>query len=224
VKAPRGFTLIEVLVALVIVALGMSALLESLGSAADTATWLRDKTFAQWIGFNQLETLRLSGQLPSDGTSDGELDYAGRHWRWRQIVSDLGFPGLFRIDVKVEPADTSSVDENGWMATVTGAVGNAVSPPQLQSLYPDPSLPGSSAPSGPYTGSTATPDIVSNRSALLGERSNCSCQVSLSATVPDYFNVKLLSSVLTRNRRQHRGAAPAGRRAGRPLRAPYRYP
>ncbi len=37
-----GFTLIEVLVALVIVALGMSALLETLGSAADTSTWLRD--------------------------------------------------------------------------------------------------------------------------------------------------------------------------------------
>ena len=155
----RGFTLIEVLVALVIVVLGMSALLESLGSAADTATWLRDKTFAQWIAFNQLETLRLSGTLPSDGSTDGELDFADRHWRWRQIVTDLGFPGLFRIDVKVEPADTSSVDESGWMATVTGAVGDAVAPAQLQSLYLDPSLPGSSAPtsSQPATSSAPSP-------------------------------------------------------------------
>ncbi|MEJ0006903.1 MAG: type II secretion system minor pseudopilin GspI [Steroidobacteraceae bacterium] len=145
----RGFTLIEVLVALVIVALGMSALLESLGSAADTASWLRDRTFAQWIGFNQLETMRLSGTVPTAGSTDGELDYAGRHWRWRQIVTDMGFPGLFRVDVKVEPADTSTVDEKGWMATVTGGVGDAVSPPQLQSLYPDPALPGeNSAPTG----------------------------------------------------------------------------
>jgi general secretion pathway protein I len=143
VRAQRGFTLIEVLVALVIVALGMSALLETLGSAADTATWLRDKTFAQWIGFNQLATARLSGTLVAAGTTDGELDYAGRHWRWRQVVTDLGFPGLFRIDVKVEPADTSTVDESGWMATVTGGMGDAVSPPQTQSLYPDPALPGS---------------------------------------------------------------------------------
>ena len=144
----RGFTLIEVLVALVIVALGMSALMESLGSAADTVTALRDKTFAQWIGFNQLEQQRLSGSLPSAGTTNGELDYAGRHWRWRQEVSDLGFPGLFRIDVRVETADTATVDDSGWMATVTGAMGDAVSPPQLTSLYPDPALPGapSSAP------------------------------------------------------------------------------
>ena len=87
-RRAAGFTLIEVLVDLVIVALGMSALLESLGSAADTATWLRDKTFAQWIGFNQLTTLRLCGTLPTAGTTDGELDYAGRHWRWRQLVQD----------------------------------------------------------------------------------------------------------------------------------------
>jgi general secretion pathway protein I len=157
VRSPRGFTLIEVLVALVIVALGMSALLETLGSAADTATWLRDKTFAEWIGFNQLAALRLSGSLPSEGTSDGELDYAGRHWRWRQVVTAMGFPGLFRIDVLVEPADTSTIDERGWMATVTGGMGDAVSPPQLQSLYPDPSLPGttSSAPSSQPATSSA---------------------------------------------------------------------
>jgi general secretion pathway protein I len=146
VRVPRGFTLIEVLIALVIVALGLSALLETLGSAADTSTWLRDKTFAQWIGFNQLATLRLSGTLPTNGTTDGELDYAGRHWRWRQVVSsDMGIPGVFRIDVKVEPADTSTVDEQGWVTTVTSAIGDAVSPPQLLSLYPDPSLPGSSS-------------------------------------------------------------------------------
>jgi general secretion pathway protein I len=160
VRGQHGFTLIEVLIALVIVALGMSALLETLGSAADTSTWLRDKTFAQWIGFNQLATLRLSGTMPTNGTTDGELDYAGRHWRWRQVVSsDLGIPGVFRIDVKVEPADTSSVDEQGWMTTVTGAMGDAVAPSQSQSLYQDPALPGtiSSAPASSQPAPSSAP-------------------------------------------------------------------
>jgi general secretion pathway protein I len=149
VSAQRGFTLIEVLVALVIVALGMSALLESLGSAADTATWLRDKTVAQWIGFNQLSLTRLAASLPSPGTTAGELDYAGRHWRWRQEVTAMGFPGVYQIDVKVEPALTTTVDESGWVATVTGAVGAAVSPAQLQSLYVDPTQPGGATGSAP---------------------------------------------------------------------------
>jgi general secretion pathway protein I len=165
VRAQRGFTLIEVLVALVIVVLGMSALLETLGSAADTAGWLRDKSFAQWIAFNQLATQRLSGSLPTDGTTDGELDYAGRHWRWRQIVTDMGFPGLFRIDVMVEPADTSTVDEKGWMATVTGAMGDAVSPSQLQSVYADPSLPGSSAPTSSAPAASSSPSFFAPSSA-----------------------------------------------------------
>jgi general secretion pathway protein I len=159
VRTQHGFTLIEVLVALVIVALGMAALLESLGSAADTSTWLRDKTIAQWIAFNQLQTTRLTGTLPMIGTTDGELDYAGRHWRWRQVVTDLGKelglpPGLFRLDVKAEPADTSSVDEKGWMATVTGAMGDAVAPAQLNSMYQDPALPGSLS-SAPASGQPA---------------------------------------------------------------------
>jgi general secretion pathway protein I len=155
VRKQGGFTLIEVLVALVIVALGMSALLETLGSAADTSTWLRDKTFAQWIALNQLEQTRLSGSAPSPGTSDGELDYAGHHWRWRQEVTSTGFPGVFQIDVRAEHADTATVDDSAWMATVTGGMGAAVSPQQLQSLYPDPALPSGSAPSSAATSAPA---------------------------------------------------------------------
>lgn len=146
-----GFTLIEVIVALAIVALGMSTLLMTLGSAADTAGYLRDKTLAQWIAFNQLTLTRVSGQLPATGSTEGDLDFAGRHWHWKQDVTDMGFPGMFRIDVRVQPGDgTFSKDQ--WLATVTGAVGNAISPSQLVSLYAEPgqgsSAPASSAPTG----------------------------------------------------------------------------
>jgi general secretion pathway protein I len=139
-----GFTLIEVVVALAIVALGMAALLMTLGAAADTAGYLRDKTLAQWIAFNQLTLTRLAGQMPTAGSTDGELDFAGRHWHWKQDVTQQGFPGVFRIDVQVQPADTTSKDQ--WLAIATGAMGNAVAPSQLTSLYPEPGQTGSSAP------------------------------------------------------------------------------
>ena len=47
-RAP-GFTLIEVLVALAIVAIGMAAVLSTLTSSASTVIYMKDRTLAQWI-------------------------------------------------------------------------------------------------------------------------------------------------------------------------------
>ena len=134
-RAAAGFTLIEVVVALAIVAIGMAAVLSTLSASADTAYYLRDKTFAEWIALNRIAQVRLSGQLPGTGRSDGELDYAGRHWRWQQDVSDLGFPGIYRIDVEVQQADTPKGKDAPFIATAIGVVGDAVAPPKSSSDY-----------------------------------------------------------------------------------------
>jgi len=134
----RGFTLVEVLVALVIVAIGMSVLMSAMGSAADTTAYLRDKTLAEWIALNEVAVVRLGTQLPSQGKSEGDLDYAGRKWHWEQTVTPLDFPpGMLRVDVKVQIAGTPAGKDAPWLATITGALGDAVSPPQLTSLYLD---------------------------------------------------------------------------------------
>jgi len=99
----RGFTLVEVLVALVIVAAGAAAVLSSLNSAAMSTIYLRDKTFAGWIADNRIAETRLQTTPPQNGTTEGELDYAGQRWRWRQQIGDAQVPGLRRIDVSVRP-------------------------------------------------------------------------------------------------------------------------
>ncbi|HVS77205.1 MAG TPA: type II secretion system minor pseudopilin GspI [Steroidobacteraceae bacterium] len=126
----RGFTLIEVLVALAIVAIGMAAVLEALTSSANTAMYLQDKTFAEWVAFNRIETVRLtSSNPPPDGDSNGTVDYAGRSWEWRQKVSDLEqAPGVRRIVVDVRPAGSKAGDDRGWYASATGFAGNAIAP------------------------------------------------------------------------------------------------
>jgi general secretion pathway protein I len=122
----HGFTLIEVLVALAIVAIGMAAVLGALTSSADTVSYLRDKTFAQWVALNRIATVRLSGQLQSVGNSDGDTDFAGRSWHWRQEVTATEVPGVMRIDVKVRPADIKTEEDSGWFTTVSGIQGDAV--------------------------------------------------------------------------------------------------
>jgi len=132
----QGFTLIEVLVALVIVAIGMAAVLGTLTSAADSTVYLRDKTLASWIASNRVTELRLAAARPAKGKSSGELQFAGRQWRYEQDVVPLEIPGLLRIDIRVAPtAETSQVPQirrsktPAWTATASGIVGAAVAPP-----------------------------------------------------------------------------------------------
>jgi len=125
----QGFTLIEVLVALAIVAIGMAAVLGALTSSANTVSYLRDKTFAQWVGLNQIATLRLSGQMTPTGNSDGDTEFAGRNWHWRREVTTTQVPGVVRIDVKVRPAEMKADEDKGWFTTVSGIQGDAVGVP-----------------------------------------------------------------------------------------------
>ena len=71
-RLTRGFTLIEVLVALAIVVIGMAAVMGAIPSSAKTVSYLRDKTFAQWVAENQIVTIRLSGQLVQAGNTNGD--------------------------------------------------------------------------------------------------------------------------------------------------------
>ena len=140
-RRARGFTLIEVLVALVIVVLGMSALMGSLTSAADSASYLRDKVFAQWVALNQIATVRLQQQAPSLGETTGELELANRKWSWQQKVSNIDeYPGILRIDVSVRPTDAvpakGDKDQN-WFVTITGVKGDAVASPSGVADYGD---------------------------------------------------------------------------------------
>ena len=133
-RAAHGFTLVEVLVALMVVALGMSAVLASLVSAADSAARLRDVTQAQWIALNQVALVRLNLSAPREGRSEEDVDYANRRWRWRSEVEKTEIPGLLRITVRVRELDAAqfaapdgeeaSLD---WLATAVGFRGDAVS-------------------------------------------------------------------------------------------------
>jgi general secretion pathway protein I len=151
----RGFTLIEVLVALAIVTLGMAALLGTLSSAANTTAFLQDKTLAEWIALNQVSKVRLTSQPPSKGDSEGEIDYAGRKWKWTQKVDDMQIQGVLSVVVKVRPSDVAAGGDNAWFAEVTGVVGDAVGAPRGDlpswNITPGPAAPGGA------TGAPATP-------------------------------------------------------------------
>jgi general secretion pathway protein I len=121
-----GFTLIEVLAALVIVSLGMMAVIQAVSQTASNSSYLRDKTIAHWVAMNRLTEVRLEQGAPKvDKTSD-EVEMAGREWRWTMEVTQTPVETMRRIDISVRPADG---EDGSSMASITGFYGSAIAPP-----------------------------------------------------------------------------------------------
>ena len=114
----RGFTLIEVMVALAIVSLSLTAIMASMSQMIDAANTLRNRTYASWIAQNRIAELRLADTTPDVGATNGEVEYASTDWTWRAVVSETGVEDLYRIDVAVTFAG-----DDGVIRTVTGFVG-----------------------------------------------------------------------------------------------------
>lgn len=105
VERTRGFTLIEAMVALIIVALGMMAVDSQLNRYVVAAAFVEQKTLASWIATNKLTELSVAGTWPDIGTNDEDLDFAGQKWRCHIEVSETQEPNLRRVDVSVVHPD-----------------------------------------------------------------------------------------------------------------------
>lgn len=97
----RGFTLIEVLVALLLVSLALAALVRTAGNEARALAILQEATLAQWVAANVIAEVRVAPGLPKTGRSDGQAELGGRRWRWRLDVQGTDLPELRRLDVQV---------------------------------------------------------------------------------------------------------------------------
>ncbi len=117
-RANSGFTLIEVMVALAIVALSLTAVTASLSQMIDAAQTMRDRTYASWIAQNRITELRLAAVTPNVGATNGEVQYANAEWSWRTVVSETGVDDLYRIDVSVSLAGSDDI-----IRTVSGFAG-----------------------------------------------------------------------------------------------------
>ncbi|HET7132751.1 MAG TPA: type II secretion system minor pseudopilin GspI [Gammaproteobacteria bacterium] len=113
-----GFTLLEVMVALVIVALGMTAVVKTLNTYAVSAQRYEDKTLATWIASNKITELSVDNTWPAVDEYDEELDYAKRHWKLHVAVAETEVKNLRRVDVSVSPGN----DPDRVEAKVSGLI------------------------------------------------------------------------------------------------------
>ena len=122
-----GFTLVEVLVALVIVAMGLAALMIAVSSTARTSGALRDKTLAQWMALNRLSEVRLNLNKFGQNTDTGEIDFANRTWHYDTRYFDTSIATMKRVVVRVYAGDAKT--KGNPLAESTGFLGSALAVP-----------------------------------------------------------------------------------------------
>lgn len=127
-RAVSGFTLLEVLIALTVLALSLGAVIQATGDFTLNQVYLRDRTFAGWVARNRLAEAQLEGQWPSIGRKKGEVEFPqaagempGREWRWVIQVTQTPEQDLRRLDIDVYPADAD--DEDSPLASLSGFIG-----------------------------------------------------------------------------------------------------
>jgi general secretion pathway protein I len=106
----RGFTLVEVLVALAVVAITLTAGLQATGALTRAATRQTDQWLAQLCAENELTRLRLARQLPDVGDTAVACEQAGHSLQVQLAVLPTPNPNFRRVDaVVVAPVDGVAV-------------------------------------------------------------------------------------------------------------------
>ncbi len=104
-RATRGFTLLESMVALAIVALGMMAVHTQLNRFVVSAMITEEKTLASWIASNKITELSIATTWPELGPSDDQVEFAQRDWELEIEISATPVENLRRADVRVYLAE-----------------------------------------------------------------------------------------------------------------------
>jgi len=112
----RGFTLIELVVALAVLAIGMTAVLHAASQAGHAGSFLKQRTIAHWVASNRAAELAVNREWPDPGVSTGTETMANQTWRWEAEVQNTVVPELRIVTIRV----TLGGDEKASLITFVG--------------------------------------------------------------------------------------------------------
>ena len=118
-KDENGFTLIEIMVAVVILAIAMAAIISGMARYTGEAAYLREKTIATLVAHNRLTEMQLTPAWPATGESTGDAEMAGQKWTWRAEVKATQDDRLRRVDIHVQlpPQTGDMVSLSGFLSS-----------------------------------------------------------------------------------------------------------
>lgn len=100
-KPTMGFTLIELMVALAVLAIGMTAVLHTTSQAGHAGIFLKQKTIAHWVASNRAAELSINREWLEPGVTTGTETMANQTWHWETDVQNTEVPELRRVTIRV---------------------------------------------------------------------------------------------------------------------------
>lgn len=104
-RLQRGFTLLESLVALAILAIALAAALRASSASTTHAEEMRTRLLADWVAQNRLTLHVANADFPNVGMQDGEEMQAGVRLLWHEEVSSTPNPVFRRMEITVSSPD-----------------------------------------------------------------------------------------------------------------------
>jgi general secretion pathway protein I len=101
-RSSKGFTLMEILLALTIMGIAVAAMTRSSGSAINNYAGLRDRTLAHWEAMNQVAMLQISDEWVAPGKKTGTSKMANQEWKWEIMAKETSDPELRKIDIRIK--------------------------------------------------------------------------------------------------------------------------
>ena len=106
-KKQKGFTLLEVLAALAIVAIALTALFSALTQGTKLTSRVEERMVGNWVASNTLTEIKIFTRWPQIGERKLDVEMAGRIWYVIQNIKSTEDENVRRIEVEV------SLDKRG---------------------------------------------------------------------------------------------------------------
>ncbi|CAN8140086.1 general secretion pathway protein I [uncultured Thiomicrorhabdus sp.] len=121
-RKQAGFTLIEVLIALVIAAISLAALSRTMGMTTHNQALLEEKVVATWVAQNALLQQQISGQQNGDRQT---IEMLGREWQVSQKIEPTQLPEFKKLSIEVRQIVNREVQDktSSRLVSVVGADG-----------------------------------------------------------------------------------------------------
>ena len=105
----RGFTLLEVMIALLVITLGMGAVITTTGESGWKSAHLRESTIASWVAYNEIALHRAKRTWGNSKRRSGESEMANATWEWTMTFVDTPNPSIREIEVEVSLKDETAI-------------------------------------------------------------------------------------------------------------------